>query len=316
MKITALEAQYGLGVDIGGTKVMIVLADQQGKIIFQDKIETPREPAAIIAIIEDTLRRAGVQIQQIAAMGVGVPGNVDSRRGLVIDVPSLKWQNLNLEELFDEHFPFPSFINNDVNLSALGERWLGNGQRSDNLFYIALGTGVGGAIIANGSLIEGHRFGAGEIGYFLEKADLQNGLRNYSCQEFGVFESKTSGSALAEKVKPLGLTPRELFQEYRRGNPTVKWIMEEFILDLSVTVANVVSLLNPEKVIIGGGVSESMDCILQPIRNYVAQFSPFAVEIVLARLGGAAGAVGGAAYAFQKVQSQSGLRENRMKPAL
>ncbi|TCL55350.1 glucokinase [Hydrogenispora ethanolica] len=296
------EVPFGLGVDIGGTKVLIVLANPAGEIIFQDKAGTSRDPAEIIGIIRASLDKAGVQAGQIRGMGVGVPGNVDSTKGWVMDVPSLKWQNLNLAELLGSHFPFPVYINNDVNLSALGERWLGNGRGTDNLFYIALGTGIGGAVIANGALVEGYRFGAGEIGYFLEKADLRNGLRNYSCQEFGVFESKASGTALTRKAEPLGLTPRELFQGFRRGVSGTQAIIEEFVLDLSVAIANVVSLLNPEKVIIGGGVSESMECVIEPIRESVAQFSPFPTEIVLARLGGAAGAVGGAAYVFQNHQ--------------
>ncbi len=296
----ATTPSYAVGVDIGGTKVFIVITDAGGKVFYKEKFRTPAAVGALIQRIADCISESGVNRTMVGGLGVGVPGRVDSRRGIVIDVPSLKWHNLPLQSLFEQQFNVPVFFNNDVNLSLLGERWLGSGQNVQDLYYLAIGTGVGSAIFANGQLIEGASFSAGEIGYFLEKADLAYSFKNRNT-EFGIFENKTSGTALTHQGLKLGYDPRQLFERYVQGDSGTVAIIEEFITDLSLAIANVVSLLNPQLVIVGGGVSESMACVIGAIRRNVKEFSPIPTQIELAKLGGEAGAFGGAAYVFQKL---------------
>jgi glucokinase len=230
-------------------------------------------------------------------MGVCVPGTIDVHKGIVLDAPALKWWNLNLREEIQAHFSFPVFIENDVNCAATGERWLGSGSLSDDMLFIAIGTGVGGAVIANGQLVHGFRHQAGEIAYSIFKEDIEQGQLNAD-GEFGVFEKKVSGLALAQH----GYRTEDLFKEYVQGNESAEKVIAEFILNLSIVIANIVSILNPEKVVIGGGVSESMDVVVEEIQKAVDRYTVIKTEVVLATLRGEAGALGAIHHAFKEVQ--------------
>jgi glucokinase len=293
------DSAYGIGVDIGGTKVLVVITNLDGKIIYEEKLKTPKDLSEIIQLVKNSIEKSPIFESDIISMGVGLPATMDVEKGFLIDAPALGFRNIHVKELFEQSFPFPVFINNDVNCAALGERWLGSGGNSDNVVFIAFGTGVGSAIIANGHLIQGHKYSAGEIGYFISHQDVINGKRNVA-GEFGTFENKTSGTALANK----GFPPEELFKEYALGNEAAISIVEEFVMETSIAIANIVSLLNPEKVIIGGGVSESLHIVLEEIKKRVDQFTPLKTEVELAKLGGYAGSLGAIAYAFERTRDK------------
>ena len=287
------DSSYAIGVDIGGTKVLIAIADDDGNIIFKEKVKTSPDVREIIKAVDACIHKMNINRNKIRGIGVGVPGMVNSKDGIVIDSPSLKWGNLKLKDIFSRHYLVSIAVKNDVNLAILGERFFG-GNESDNIFYIAIGTGVGSAIIANGQIVEGAGYSAGEIGYFVGREDIIPGRVN-GFLEFGTFERKTSGSALTTKALELGYSPRELFLQYRQNNPQVEPVIHEFVIQLSIAIANGVSLLNPELVVIGGGVAESLDCIIDQIRKHVANFTPVTTRIELSKLGGEAGALGGIA---------------------
>lgn len=291
---------YAMGVDIGGTKILIIIKDTKGQIVFREKFDTSRDVLKIVEMIKRSLNEAGASNYEILGMGVGVPGCVDTKNGVVMELPSLKWKNLELKKLLEPHFNFPIYIKNDVNYSAIGERYLGNGQKYENMVYISIGTGVGGALILNGSLVEGHNYSAGELGYFIDREDIRQGRKNVP-QDFGVFEKKTSGKGLSEKAAEYGITSRQLFEEYAKGNEIVYPIIEDFVLNMSVAISNIVSLINPEIVIIGGGVSESMGCVIDKIRENVSSFTLIPVKIELSKIGGDAGALGAVQYVFNNV---------------
>ncbi|MFY0544116.1 ROK family transcriptional regulator [Brevibacillus sp. H7] len=291
------KSAYGVGVDIGGTKVLIIITDWDGEVVYKRKLKTSSNIDDLVAMIKDSIQESGIQEQLIIAMGVGVPAITNTKQGIVIDSPALGWQNLPLRDIMQGHFSFPVFINNDVRCAALGEKWLGSGNQSRHMAFIAFGTGVGCAIVSNGELIEGHHFSAGEIGYLIDGEDVRNGLENRVGQ-FGTFENKTSGTALSGH----GFTGAELFQQYKNGNPLAISVIEKFVLDVSIAIANICSLLNPEKVILGGGVSESMHLVLEKIIENIKKFTPNHPEVELARLGTDAGGLGAIAFAFQKIQ--------------
>jgi glucokinase len=294
------KSAFGVGVDIGGTKILVFITDLNGEIVYREKVETTMNVENIIDIIKKFLVKAGIRDHDVIGMGVGVPGITNTKEGLVVDAPSLKWTNVKLHEQLQEQFKFPVFINNDVNCAALGERWLGSGKNTDDMFFLAIGTGVGSAIISNGELIYGHNYQSGEIAYNISEEDIRQGNFN-KLGEFGLFEKKTSGQSLAQ----LGFSSRELFQEYEKGNSKVIPIMENFILQLSITIANCVNILNPECVVIGGGVSESMGTIIKQIEESVERFTPIKTKIQLASLGGDAGCLGAVAYAFEEMKNKS-----------
>lgn len=297
------KSAFGVGVDIGGTKILLVITDLDGRIEYREKFETTSDTSKIIEIIKQCIHNAGLVENDVITMGVGVPG-ITTKDGIVVDAPGLKWTNLDLKSKFQESFSFPVFINNDVNCAALGERWLGSGENADNLFFIAIGTGVGSAIVANGELIHGFNYRAGEIGYNITENDIKQGMGN-TLGEFGLFEKKVSGTALREYSS----SPEQIFIEYARGNKDVLNIMDNFILHISINIANAVNLLNPEIVLIGGGVSESMEVVIKKIQESVDRFTPIKTKIGLATLGGDAGGLGAIAFAFNEVEALNILGE-------
>jgi glucokinase len=288
---------YGIGIDIGGTKILMIVTNLDGKIIHKEKTSTNKNPKKVIAAIQEFIHEKNIQKEEIFAMGVGVPAVIDSKKGFVIDSPQLGWQNYDFLSDLKKAFSFPVFVNNDVNCGLFGEQWLGSAKDVTNLFFIAIGTGVGSAIISNGNLIEGNNYSAGEVGYFIDIKDVEKGEINYF-GSFGAFEKKTSGTFLSSH----GISGKNLFKNYYSQDGQAIKIIDEFILHLSVTLANVTSLLNPKMIVIGGGVSESMAGLIATINQKVSEFTPIPVEIKLAHLKGDAGALGSIAYAFQKVQ--------------
>ncbi|MGC4153297.1 MAG: ROK family transcriptional regulator [Propionicimonas sp.] len=286
---------YGLGIDIGGTKIQILITDLLGEVAGSRRFETTNSVPRIVEMAREVLAESGIPEQAILALGVGVPGTVNS--GVVLRAKALSWTNYDLYSALREHFSFPIFINNDVNNAALGERWLGSGEFSDELFFISLGTGIGSAIVTNGNIVYGANQRAGEISYTVNRSDLDSGNLNILGQH-GVLERRISGYALSQH----GCEPKELFQRYSEGEPKAVRVIEDMVADLSVLISNVVSLLNPSTVVIGGGIAESLDVVLDRIRETVAGLTPIPTTIRLASLGTLAGAYGAVAFAIEQIE--------------
>lgn len=300
------DMKYGVGVDIGGTKILIYIADTQGNVIHKQKVETTSDYYQIYEYINESLKSADLVKEQVVSIGFGVPGITDSLTGTVIDSPALKWKNEPFKEKMQQYFDCPIFVNNDVNCAAQGERWVGSARNIEDFVFIAIGTGVGSAIFSNGAIVQGDQFMAGEIGYLLGDGDLSQ-VNTNSLGEFGIFEQKTSGTALSRH----GYEPKILFQNYQTGEADAVMIVKQFITDLSIAIANVASLLNPRKVIIGGGVSSSMSSILDLLRLKVSQFTPIPVFIELSALGEESGAIGALAFALEQTDFLEATHTNQ-----
>ncbi|MBB6673464.1 ROK family protein [Cohnella nanjingensis] len=290
------EQLYGVGVDIGGTKIMILIADQAGEIIFRKKVNTSGEFDVISGHITECLRAAAISLDQVAAMGFGVPGIANSEEGTVIEAPALQWNHVPFRERMQRYFDKPIFVDNDVNCAALGERWIGSARNSNDFVVVAIGTGVGSAIMANGSLVKGNDYMAGEVAYMVVEQDVLDNRAN-AFGDFGLFEKKISGVALSQH----GTLAHELFEQYARGDEKSIPIIHQFVTDLSIGIANMVSMLNPQKVILCGGVSQSLSAVLELIRSTVASLTPIPTTIELTSIGEEAGAIGAVALAFEKV---------------
>jgi glucokinase len=289
------KSAYGIGVDIGGTKILVIITDLVGEIVIIKKYQTTNNIDEIVAMINECVKEANISTKDIIGMGIGVPGT--TRGGIVIHAKSLGWANFDFQSVIQSQFSFPVFINNDVRYASMGERWLGSGDNADNLFFIAIGTGIGSAIICNGNLIAGQESRAGEICYQISREDITNNHFNV-LGKISVFEEKVSGSSLSRH----NFSPEELFELYSKGSKDAVSIVKDFVFELSVVIANVVSLLNPEFVIIGGGVSESMDVVITEIQEMVDKLTPIKTQVRLATLGGKAGALGAIAYTFEQVE--------------
>ena len=290
------KSAFCIGLDIGGTKLLMVITDLAGEIVYETKVPTSNQVDDLVKLVRESVQKCGLTYEKVFGMGVGVPGTVRPD-GVVVRAKTLQWNNFPLQQILNDDFPFPVFVGNDVNLAALGERWLGSGDQVDDMIFIALGTGIGGALVCNGQLVLGAQGRAGELGYFLERNDLNNGWFN-RLGHLGVLERKCSGTALGGH----GYSTEELFKAYRSGKTEVNHIIEEFIQDFSVAIANCISLMNPAKVVIGGGVSESMDIIIHRIQEEVAQLTPLQGDVCLATLGARAGALGAINYASTQIE--------------
>lgn len=292
------KSAYCIGMDIGGTKILLLITDLAGEIAFELKIPTKNRVEELIQVVEEALEKKKIKKKDVFGMGIGVPGTV-TPDGIVVRAKALQWNNLPLQQMMQEHFEFPVYVGNDVNLAALGERWCGSGDSSDDMLFISLGTGIGSALICGGQLVYGAQGRSGEIGYYLESRDVEQGNVNQLGKQ-GVLEQKCSGTALD---KHLG-SAEQLFAAYSHGDSEVKDIVEKFIRDFSVAIANSISLLNPTKVVIGGGVSDSMLSVIHEIRDEVSRILPIPSDVCLASLGSKAGALGAINFASTQIEQQ------------
>ncbi|GAA6293582.1 ROK family transcriptional regulator [Enterocloster asparagiformis] len=289
---------YCIGIDIASANLRLIITDLAGEALYETKRPPSSRIGELIGVVEEAVRDCGLKMEAVFGMGIGVPGIVTAE-GSVVRAKFLGWSNFPLKRLMEEHFPFPVFVENGVNLAALGERWLGSGDQVDDMLFVRIGTGIGGAVICGGQLIRGAGGNAGEIGYFLESRDVELGNVNQPGQQ-GVLERKCSGAALTGHGRPT----EELFVAYGQGDREAARVVEPFIRDLSVAIANCVSLLGPAKAVIGGDVSEQMSPVIYRLREEVERLTPIRADVCLASLGGRAGALGAVFHAMTEVEQQ------------
>jgi glucokinase-like ROK family protein len=301
------DAYAVVGVDLGGTKMFGTVADLSGTIQHERYIPHKHdngpqqyfdELCDFILMLLDAPRPPG---QRIRGIGVGAPGFTLVPEGIVTWAPSLGWRDLPLQQILTERFDMPVFVENDVNLTALGEWGFGAGRGAQNLVSIAIGTGIGAGIITGGALYRGHNQGAGEVGYLLPGVEFLG--RCYD--QFGALESLASGTGIAERAcqlleqenKPIpseDLTAHDVFAAARGGEAWAQQVVSETIDYLSLAVASISALLDPEIIILGGGVAGSADLLIEPILQRlegVVQFIPRLVASPLGRRAAAMGAI-------------------------
>lgn len=294
-----------IGVDIGGTKILIMIMNAQRETVFRRKITTEPRLERIIALIAETVEAAGISREQVLGMAVGIPGRVDPESGIVLDAPSLGWTDVPVSQVLSAAFHWPVLVRNDVNYALIGERAQGSGQGLSDLIYLSIGTGVGSALMVHGQLIEGSSASAGEVGFTIETDEVLRGIR-MDRTDFGAYEKRASGLALTQQAKALGMSPGEMFQKAHCGNQEAVAVIDRFVVDISVLCANLISLLNPQRLIISGGVSVSMTDILPEIRQLTQALTPNPVDIELSELRGDAGAIGACHAVFNGIKTQGG----------
>lgn len=275
--------KYCFGVDVGGTSVKMGLFDMEGTIL--DKWEIPTRTAeaglAILPDIADAVKakmaEKSITIEETAGVGVGVPGPVDAK-GVVSTAVNLGWNNINVKSILNELLGMPVAAGNDANVAALGEMWKGGGQGYKTLVAITLGTGVGGGIIIDGQILTGATGAAGEIGHVHvdDNETVVCACGNKGCLE--QFASATGIVRLAMNKlkatnKPTMLTQRPIsakavFDAVKAGDEVAIEIAEQFGSYLGKELAAVAGIINPEIIVIGGGVSKAGSIVLDYIRKY------------------------------------------------
>jgi glucokinase len=315
--------KFAIGVDLGGTYTKLALVSSKGKIFERARLSTADYASrdgllqAIASGIASLLKKACLTSGQIKGVGIGVPGLVDFSKGIVYDLTNVKgWKNTPLKKLLEKRLKIPVLADNDVNVMALGECRFGSGKGARNAVCITLGTGVGGGIIIEGGLYRGSTFSAGEVGHMpLKEEGLPCNCGGYGCLERYVgnryisdeMRSMIKGGRRSSVTRMVDgdlslITPELISAAARKGDKASIELWAMIGKRIGTTLAGVVDLLNPEKIIIGGGVAEAGELIFGPIRSTVKRRAmPVpgrAVKILKAKLGNDAGVIGAAALFF------------------
>ncbi|HZH58892.1 MAG TPA: ROK family protein [Metabacillus sp.] len=267
---------YTIGIDLGGTNLRIGLFNEKGEIINEQSRATEAEKGPEYTITN--MAKAINDLKSnydIKAVGIGSPGPLFPNTGLIIEPPNLPgWVNVPIVRMLEEKTGLPVKLENDANAAALAEATLGAGKGASSVYYITISTGIGGGYVLNGQLVSGAQGNCGEIGNMIVNpspdAYQGPGLNK------GALEGVASGTAIGRIGKErLNITngAQGVFQLVEKGNQQAQEILDEAINYLAIGLANIIHTVNPEVIVIGGGVMKSKDLILKPLiektREYV-----------------------------------------------
>ena len=306
-----------IGIDVGGTNVKIALVDGEGKIIYSNSVPTYAQMGYEYTVnnikqaIRDLMKETNTDAKEIEGIGFDFPGQVDYKTGVVKLAPNIPgWVNVPIAQMIEEEFNIPTRIDNDLRCAALGELKFGAGKGCENFVCITVGTVICSGLVINGQLVRGAANAAGEIGHI--KLQM-NGGPICGCGDTGCLEAFASGPsivAMAQEYLKGGkstkfremagadgeITPYIVAKAAEAGDPVAKRIFEIVGTYIGMGLVSVINLLNPEKVIIGGGVAAAGDLLLDPIRKTIKERAMVvagnSVEIVPAELGNSAGVIG------------------------
>lgn len=303
--------KYGFGIDLGGTTVKLAFFDAEGKMLHKWEIPTRTEDGGkhilpdIAEAVLAHLTRNNIPKTDIIGMGIGVPGPV-SAEGVVNKCVNLGWGVFNIEAELSSLTGLPVKAGNDANVAALGECWQGGGKGYKNLVMATLGTGVGGGIILDGKILCGTRGAAGEIGHMVLN---RNETESCGCGKKGCAEQYCSATGIVRMAKQFltadgrdsvlrqnpDLTCKDIFDAAASGDEVAKDILEQVYALLAEFCANLANTLDPEVIVLGGGVSKAGQTLLDGICRHFGKFVFHAMsdmKFALATLGNDAGAVG------------------------
>ncbi len=303
--------KYGFGVDLGGTTVKIAFFEETGKML--DKWEIPTNTADsgkqilpdIAASVLKYIHQNAIDTDAIIGVGIGVPGPVDSK-GVVNRCINLGWGVFNIAEELSRLVGFPVRAGNDANVAALGEFWKGGGKGCSNMVLVTLGTGVGGGIVIEGHLLHGAHGSGAELGHMvINRSETEHcncgkcGCVEQYCSATGIVRlarrsMDASGEASSlRQIQPL--TCKDVFDCGKAGDALALQVLDQFYRYMGEFLANVCDVVNPETVVLGGGVSKAGQVLLDGIRPYFDHnvfHAARGAEFALAALGNDAGAYG------------------------
>lgn len=314
-----------IGIDLGGTSVKLAILTTVGEIQEKWSIKTNilDEGTHIVPDIIDSIKHRfetyGLTKEDFLGVGMGSPGVVDSEAGTVIGAYNLNWKTLQLvKDQFESALGLPFFIDNDANVAALGEQWVGAGNNNPNVVFMTLGTGVGGGVIAAGNLIRGVKGAGGELGHITVDFDAPFAC---TCGKKGCLETVASATGIVNltrryaekyagdaKLKQLiddgeEVTAKDVFDLAKEGDDLALIVYRHFSNYLGVACANIAAVLNPAYIVLGGGVSAAGEFLLDGVRNVFADNSfpqiKESTQIVLATRGNDAGVLGAASLVLK-----------------
>ncbi|HEY3375404.1 MAG TPA: ROK family glucokinase [Candidatus Aquicultor sp.] len=317
--------RLAIALDVGGTKIAAAVVDRDGRMRSSLQIDTPNVTTeTVITAIKETIAKLidVFKAEEIVGVGLAVAGTIDFARGIIVESPNLPFRNVSLHAIIESEFGLPTFMDNDGNLAALGELYYGSARGARDVVALTLGTGIGAGIIINGCLYRGETGSAAEIGHMVVQA---NG-RRCSCGSCGCFEELASGRALVRIAKELAarhpenlvvkgaggeierITGPMVTEAAQHGDAVAMEAFKETGYWLGIGVNNIINIFNPQLVVLGGGMAEAGELVLEPVRRIVAEctLSPNkeVAQVVLADLGNQAGVLGAAALTFNELSLQ------------
>ncbi|HEN4322614.1 TPA: ROK family glucokinase [Streptococcus agalactiae] len=315
-----------LGIDLGGTTIKFGILTLEGEVqekwaIETNNLENGRHIVSdIVESLKHRLSLYGLTKDDFLGIGMGSPGAVDRTSKTVTGAFNLNWADTQeVGSVIEKEVGIPFFIDNDANVAALGERWVGAGANNPDVVFVTLGTGVGGGVIADGNLIHGVAGAGGEIGHMI--VDPENGF-TCTCGNKGCLETVASATGVVRVARQLAeqyegssaikaaidngdtVTSKDIFIAAEDGDKFANSVVERVSRYLGLAAANISNILNPDSVVIGGGVSAAGEFLRSRVEKYFVTFAfpqvKKSTKIKIAELGNDAGIIGAASLANQQ----------------
>lgn len=311
---------YYIGVDLGGTTIKVGLVDETHHIIDHTTLPTQSERPAE-AVIQDMakmcqtlIEKHQLKLEEIKAIGIGCPGLVNAEEGIVLSSSNLNFKEVKVRELFKTYFNIPVYIENDANCAALGEALAGAAKGARSALVITFGTGVGGGLILDGKIYTGAYFGAGEIGH--QVINIHE-VERCGCGRRGCYEQYASARALVKRAEEAAKCHEEsllrelvkksdsgkmngkiIFEAAHQGDATALEVLEEYYHYIACGAANLINIIEPEILVLGGGISGQGEFITLPITRHIKEevYGGLSLKTAIkaAKLGNDAGIIGAA----------------------
>ncbi len=331
----ASRQQFVIGIDVGGTKIAAAIADTKGQIISRNITPTQAKKGSIAVCnkinlcINHLLEDTGIKLNRVKNITLGIPGQIDKKSGLILNAPNIKgWENFDLvQELRKTLTDTPIILENDANCATMAENVFGAGKSYKNMIFLTISTGIGGGIVLDGKLYNGEHNIAGEIGHMILNLSTDPEVK-CSCGRFGGFEAYASGTSMAKRARRKLKDMQILKNEYgtkvlelseRNFNKITSVILgqaakmgDQFAIDtikenatyIGHGCANIINILDPEAIVIGGGVSKIgkllFDTIKKTCKAHVKMTRSLKTQIIPAETGTDAGLLGCIALGLQQ----------------
>lgn len=316
-----------IGIDLGGTTAKFAILNQKGEIQTKWSVETDAANEGsmivpnLIESINHQLDRFQLTSDDFMGIGMGSPGTVNRVDGTVIGAYNLNWKTLQpVREQIEKGTGIPFYIDNDANVAALGEQWIGAGNNEPDVAFITLGTGVGGGLISDGNLLHGAIDAAGEIGHVTVEP---NGFQ-CTCGKKGCLEQYASATGIVHLAREMSedyagdsklkyqiddgqkVDSKVIFDLAKEGDDLAVMVVDRFAYYLGFALANVANLLNPSTIVLGGGVSKAGEFLAEKVRKNLVEFSFPTIrditKVKIAELGNDAGVIGAASLVLNEMK--------------
>ncbi len=310
---------YYLGIDLGGTNIAAGIVNEEMKLVYKTSIPTEAKSGAetiikrMAEVANKAIEGAGITVQDVKSIGIGSPGSIDPENGVVIYANNLDFYDLPMAEMLGKYFPgLPIYIENDANVAAWAEAKCGAAAGVRDSVTITLGTGVGGGMVIISKLYSGFNHAGAEMGHIV----IKEGGRPCTCGRKGCWEAYASVTGLIKTTREhMEKNPDSLmwkiagslenvngltsFDAMRKGDEEAQKVVDEYLHSVATGLVDIINILQPEVICIGGGISKEGDYLLKPLKEHAeremyARYNKVRTEIRIAKLGNDAGIIGAA----------------------